>query len=150
MLTFWREDAMDYETVPAPEFGHALRGLSLNFLVRDVAREAAFLRDVLGFGLHRAGRDFAIVTLAGQPMQLHSDAAYAGHPLPALLPEAGARGAGIELRLHEVDPDEACARAALCDGAVILQAAVDKPAHGLSEAVILSPHGYAWVPSRRI
>lgn len=141
---------MDYETVPAPVFGHALRGLSLNFLVRDVAREAAFLRAVLGFGVHRMSADFAILTLGDQPLQLHSDAAYAAHPLPALLPEAGARGAGIELRLHEVDPDAACARAAGVEGAVVLQAAVDKPAHGLREAVILSPHGYAWVPSRRI
>ncbi|HSF64276.1 MAG TPA: glyoxalase [Paracoccaceae bacterium] len=141
---------MDYETVPAPDFGHALRGLSLNFLVRDVGLEAGFLRAVLGFGVHRMSADFAILTVQGQPLQLHSDAAYASHPLPALLPEAGARGAGIELRLHEVDPDAACARAAVFEGAMVLQAAVDKPAHGLREAVILSPHRYAWVPSRRI
>ncbi len=41
----------------------------------------------------------------GQPMQPHSDAAYAGNPLPGLLPEAGPRGAGRGIRLHAVSPD---------------------------------------------
>ena len=68
----------------------------------------------------------------------------------ALLPEAGPRGGGIELRLHEADPDEAVARLAGFPPAVLLQAATNKPAHGLREAVILCPMGYAWVPSHRI
>lgn len=140
---------MDYETVAAAEFGHALRQITVNLLCRDVATEAAFLVAVFGMTQHRASRDFAILLHAGQPLQLHSDAAYASHPLPSLLPEAGARGAGIEIRLHEADPDTACAQAR-AQGAVILQAATDKTAHGLREAVILSPSGYAFVPSRRI
>jgi hypothetical protein len=98
---------------------------------------------------HRQSKDFAILTYHGQAIQLHSDVAYANHPLPSLLPEAGARGAGVELRLHESDPDLACAQAKAFGGTV-LQTATDKTAHGLREAVILSPHGYAWVPSRRI
>lgn len=141
---------MDYDSVPAPTFGHALRGLSINLLVRDVRAEVDFLTAAFGLTAHRASRDFAILTHAGQPFQLHSDAAYAGHPLPALLPEAGPRGAGIELRLHEADPDIAVARLAAFPDAVLLQPATDKPNHGLREAVILCPMGYAWVPSRRI
>jgi hypothetical protein len=140
---------MDYETVPPPEFGRSLRGLTLNLLVRDVEAELGFLGAVFGMKAHRISRDFAIAVYAGQMFQLHSDAAYRGNPLPSLLPEAGARGAGIELRLHETDPDEAVARAKAHPGAAILAEAADKP-HGLREAYILCENGYAWVPSRRL
>lgn len=141
---------MDYDATPAAAFGHALTGLSLNLLVRDVAGEAAFLRTVFGMAVHRLSPDFAILVYAGQLIQLHADATFAAHPLHALLPEAGPRGAGAELRLHETDPDDACARAAAFGGGVVLAPPRDKAAHGLREAVILSPAGYAWVPSRRI
>jgi catechol 2,3-dioxygenase-like lactoylglutathione lyase family enzyme len=142
--------AANEDTVPAPEFGHALNRITVNLLVRDVAREVAFLTAVFGLAAHRVSTDFAILLHAGQPLQLHSDATYARHPLPSLLPEAGARGAGIEIRLHEADPDVAAQVAAGIEGAVILMPPADKPAHGLREAVILSPSGYAFVPSRRI
>ncbi len=141
---------MDYDTTPAATFGHALTGLSVNLLVRDVEGEAAFLRAVFGMAVHRLSPDFAILVYAGQPIQLHADATFASHPLHALLPEAGPRGAGAELRLHETDPDDACLRAADWPDAMVLAPARDKAAHGLREAVILSPAGYAWVPSRRI
>ena len=140
---------MDYDSIPPPEFGHALRAISVNLLCRDVEAEVAFLTSVFGMTAHRVSRDFAILLHAGQPLQLHSDGTYANHPLPALLPEAGPRGAGVEIRLHEADPDQAADRAETAGG-VVLQPATDKTAHGLREAVILSPSGYAFVPSRRI
>jgi predicted enzyme related to lactoylglutathione lyase len=140
---------MDYETVPPPDFGHALRAISVNLLCRDVLAEVAFLVAVFGMTAHRVSKDFAILLHGGQPMQLHSDGAYANHPLPGLLPESGPRGAGIEVRLHEADPDLAVEKAEAAGG-VVLQAATDKTAHGLREAVILSPSGYAFLPSRRI
>jgi len=140
---------MDHDKVSGPELGHALRAISVNLLCRDVAAEVAFLTRVFGMTAHQAGRDFAILVHAGQPLQLHSDGAYASHPLPGLLPEAGPRGAGVEIRLHEADPDEAALHAEAAGG-VVLQAPTDKTAHGLREAVILSPSGYAFVPSRRI
>lgn len=141
---------MDYETVPAKDFGHALRGVSVNLLVRDVPAQAAFLRAVFDMQTHRISADFAIVLHAGQPFQLHSDRSFARHPLYALLPEAGPRGAGIELRLHEADPDFAVGKLIDFPAAMLLQPPTDKPGHGLREAVILCPNGYAWVPSRRI
>jgi predicted enzyme related to lactoylglutathione lyase len=140
---------MDYETVPAPAFGHALRAITVNLLCRDVAGEVAFLVAAFGMQAHQVSRDFAILLHAGQPLQLHSDAAYANNPLPGLLPQSGPRGAGIEVRLHEADPDLAAARAEAAGG-VVLQEPTDKAGHGLREAVILSPSGYAFVPSRRI
>lgn len=141
---------MDYDTAPAPAMAHALTGLGLNLLCRDVARETAFLCAVFGMTAHQAGRDFALMRTGTQLFQLHSDGSFATHPLAALLPETPPRGAGIELRLYDIDPDMACTRAAQHPDAMILQPPTDKPGHALREAVILSPEGYAWVPSRRI
>lgn len=140
---------MDYDTVPAKEFGHALRAITINLLCHDVGKEVAFLTAVFGLQAHRVSQDFAILLHAGMALQLHSDAAYASHPLPSLLPEAGPRGAGIEIRLHEADPDLATAHVDRLGG-IVLQPPTDKPGHGLREAVLLSPSGYAFVPSRRI
>ena len=137
---------MDYETISADAFGASLRGLGLNLLVRDIAREVSFLTDVLELKAHRVSADFAIVTYGDQVFQLHADQTYGSNPLLGLLPELPPRGAGIELRLYDTDPDASCARAKVA-GAEILAAPADKP-HGLREAYILSPDGYVWVPSR--
>ena len=141
---------MDYETIPAEAFGQSLRAISVNLLVRDVLAEVAFLTGVFGMRAHRASKDFAIMLHAGQPFQLHADGTYHSHPLLSLLPESGPRGAGVELRLHEADPAQAVARLVAFPGGMLLQAATDKLGHGLREAVILCPNGYAWVPSRRL
>ena len=138
---------MDYETIPAAAFGAGLQGITLNLLTRDVRGEAAFLVGVLGCKVHRLNDDYAIVVHGQAVMQLHSDRSFAAHPLYALLPEAGPRGAGAEIRLHGVDPDLACARAAEFAAAMVLAGPQDKAGHGLREAVILSPSGYAFVPS---
>lgn len=138
---------MDYDTVPAAEFGAALQGITLNLLTRDVRREAAFLAGVFGCAIHRLSDEYAIVLHDGVVMQLHSDRTFAAHPLHGLLPEAGPRGAGLEIRLHGVDPDAACAKARGFEQALVLAAPQDKSGHGLREAVILSPSGYAFVPS---
>ncbi|WP_137701177.1 VOC family protein [Marimonas lutisalis] len=137
---------MDYETIDAEVFGAALRGIGLNLVVRDVRRTAAFLRDVFDMGIHRLSDDFAIVTYGTQVFQLHSDGTYADNPLLALLPENPPRGAGIELRLYDTDPDIAISRAESA-GSTVLQKPTDKP-HGLRETYILDPDGYVWVPSR--
>ncbi len=137
---------MDYETVPAQAFAQSLKGLSVNLLCRDVGREVRFLTGVFGLTAHRVSDDFAILVHAAMPFQLHADRSFAAHPLFAMLPESGPRGAGIELRLPGVDPDLAAARLAGHE-AMLLAAPADKTGHGLREAVILCPEGYAWVPS---
>jgi len=141
---------MDYDTVKAEDFGASLRGIGVNLLVTDVLASAALLTDVFGMKASRLSVDFAIMECAGEVLQLHSDSTFHSHPLPSLLPEAGPRGGGIELRLYETDPDEAAKRAAAYgDKATILQPPSDKP-HGLRECVILDADGYAWVPSRAL
>lgn len=130
----------------APEMGAALRGLGLNLLVRDVEQEVDFLRYVFDMRILRADQDFAFVAYGSQVFQVHGDHTYHSNPLLSLLPEAGARGAGQELRLYDTDPENAVARAE-AKGGLILQEPEDKP-HGLFEAYILDPEGYCWVPSR--
>ena len=137
---------MDYETISADDFGKSLSGIGLNLLVRDVRATCAFLTAVFDAGIHRLSDDFAIVTYGTQLFQLHSDGTYRDNPLLGLLPENPPRGAGIEIRLYDTDPEQAVARAE-ARGAMILQPPTDKP-HGLREAYILCDDGYAWVPSR--
>lgn len=139
---------MDYETVSPSEFGKPLRGIGLNLLVRDVKAQVAFLETVFEAKSHQASADFAIVTYGDQVFQLHSDSTYHSNPLLGLLPENPPRGAGIEIRLYDTDPDAAVARAEAL-GAVILQSPTNKP-HGLREAYILCENGYAWVASRAL
>lgn len=139
---------MQYDTVDAVTFGRSLRGLGINLLVQDAQRSVAFLTEVFGMTAHQPTRDFAILTYGDAVFQIHADATYHAHPLPSLLPESGPRGGGVELRLYDCDPDAATARAEAAGG-LILQGATDKP-HGLREAVILDPDGYAWVPGRAL
>ena len=122
---------MDFETVKPEVFGASLRGVGLNLLVRDVRRQVAFLETVFGMTGHRVSADFAIMAYGGQVFQLHADGTYHANPLLGLLPEQPPRGAGLEIRLYDTDPDEAAARAEAAGG-TILQAPSDKP-HGLRE-----------------
>lgn len=137
---------MDYDTIKADAFGRSLRGIGLNLLVRDVPAQCAFLNAVFDMQAHQVSADFAIVTYGTQVFQIHSDGTYHANPLLELLPETPPRGAGIEIRLYDTDPDAAATRAEIA-GAMILQAPTDKP-HGLRECYILCDNGYAWVPSR--
>lgn len=138
---------MDYETITPEEFGKSLQGIGLNLLVRNTERSVSFLQNVMGFTAHRVSQDYAILRGSGGMLQLHSDATYHANPLLSLLPETPPRGAGAEFRLYQTDPDLAVAKANAFEGATILAPAADKP-HGLREAYILCPDGYAWVPSR--
>jgi predicted enzyme related to lactoylglutathione lyase len=137
---------MEYDTIGAEDFGASLQGMGLNLLVRDVRAEVAFLGAVFGMKAFQPTADFAIMTYGTQVFQLHSDGTYHSNPLLGLLPENPPRGGGIEIRLYDSDPEEACARAESASG-TILQKPTDKP-HGLREAYILCENGYAWVPSR--
>lgn len=137
---------MDLETVSAEDFGASLKGFGLNLLVPDVKRTAAFLETVFAMTAHRLSADFAILSQGDTLLQLHADSTYHSNPLLGLLPETPPRGAGLEIRLYECDPDAAAARCNAAGG-TLLQAPTNKP-HGLREAYILCQDGYAWVPSR--
>jgi catechol 2,3-dioxygenase-like lactoylglutathione lyase family enzyme len=141
----------------APAYGRSLAGLSINLLVKNIARAVAFERDVLGAAVVYADADFAVLRWraasdasgnapesATSEWMLHADHTYGSHPLLGLTGDGAVRGAGAELRLHGCDPDAAVARAERL-GHVVLAAPADKP-HGLREAYIADPDGYVWVP----
>ena len=130
----------------AAEFGRKLRGFGINLLVRDVLASVNFLREVLQMKVHRDNHDFAVVQSGRAYFQLHADHTYHSNPLTSLLPQEGVRGAGVELRLYDIDPDECELRASKLDF-VILKKSEDRP-HGLRECYILDNDGYCWVPSR--
>lgn len=136
---------MDLETIGAADFGRSLTGLGLNLLCRDVRGMAAFLEGVFGLGIHRLSDDFALVRHGAVLIQLHSDATFARHPLHDLLPESPPRGAGVQLYLFGIDPDTAVLRAE-DHGGMVIEPPANKP-HGLREATILSPEGYAFSPA---
>lgn len=136
---------MDLETVDAAAFGRSLSGLGVNLLCRDVRGMAAFLAGVFGLGIHRLSDDFALVRHGEVLIQLHSDATFARHPLHEMLPENPPRGAGAQFYLFGIDPDVAVSRAE-AHGGTVVEPPADKP-HGLREATILSPEGYAFSPA---
>jgi predicted enzyme related to lactoylglutathione lyase len=136
---------MDLETVDAATFARSLTGIGVNLLCRDVRATAAFLQGCFGVSVHRLSADFAIVRCGDALIQLHSDASYSAHPMHDLLPETPPRGVGAQVFLFGIDPDTACNRAEAVGGTVI-EAPRNKP-HGLREATILSPDGYAFSPA---
>jgi len=134
---------VNLEQIAPADFGRSLRGIGVNLLCRDVLGMADFLHTVFELQVHRATKDFAIIRHGDSMLQLHADATYGAHPLLALVPEVPPRGTGTQLYLFGVDPDQAVARA---PAEMVLEQPADKP-HGLREATILSPEGYAFSPA---
>ncbi len=128
--------------MPADEYGRSLPAFSVNLLVTDIARSAAFYRDVLGCEVRYSDPDFAALRRGSLDFMLHADHAYDGHPWSERLLQERRRGLGAELRLFGVDPDAAVSRARQV-GAVVLLPATDKP-HGWREAWLEDPDGYVW------
>ena len=136
---------MDLEKVSAGDFGKSLTGVGVNLLTQDVNKLAAFLTGTFGATVHRLSDDFAIIKLAGVMIQLHHDATYRTHPVQGILPDNPPRGAGVQLYLFGIDPDQAIAKTQEYGGTVIEEPR-NKP-HGLYEGTILSPEGYAFSPA---
>ncbi len=134
---------LDYETVSPAELGRGLHGLGLNLICRDVLAMAYFLRDVFGLKLYRVSTDFALVLHDDAIFQLHRDATFSAHPVFGLVPETPPRGGGVQIYLFGVDPDLSAMRA---PATAIIEQPKNKP-HGLREATILSPEGYAFSPA---
>ncbi|MBY6201695.1 hypothetical protein KUV65_10000 [Maritalea mobilis] len=136
---------MDLDAVPAEEFGRSLKGMGVNLLTGDVRELAAFLVEIFGLTVFRLSDDFAIIRHDETILQLHADPTYGSHPLMSLVPENPPRGAGAQFYLFGVDPDAAVARANAA-GHLVIEHVANKP-HGLREATILSPEGYAFTPA---
>lgn len=130
----------------AADYGRALTGFGVNLLVREVAPVARFLSEILGVEQVYADPDLAVFRHQGQEWMLHADHTYDERPMVRHAREASVRGAGCELRLYNIDPDAAEARARAA-GYEVLAASENKP-HGLRECYLRDPEGYVWVPGR--
>lgn len=124
------------------EYGRGLTGLSLNLIVRDVAKSLPFYRDVLGMTVHYADEDFAALEIAGAKVQLHADHTYEHQPWAPRLAELGKRGLGAEIRIMGIDPD-AAERRARDRGVTVVTATRDWP-HGWRDVVLEDPDGYTF------
>jgi len=130
--------------MPAPRYARTLEGLTVNLLVRDIARAFPFHREVLGASVVYSDPDIAVFRCHGAEWMLHADHTYDSHPIHAALRKATSRGLGAELRLHGRDPDEAESQARRL-GYDVIEASADK-AHGLREVFLRDADGYVWVP----
>ncbi len=135
------------------DYGRSLRGFGVNLLVRDVAVATAFQTDVLAVQVVYQDADIAVLRHLDRKgvayeWMLHADHTFSNHPLSMLTSDGALRGAGVELRLYDHDPDAAEARARR-RGDHVLAASADKP-HGLRECCLVDPDGYIWVPATTI
>jgi len=123
-------------------YGKTLAGLSLNLIVRDVARSVPFYRNVLGMTVHYSDADMAALQLGPTRIVLHADHTYDKQPWAARLRDAGKRGLGAETRILGIDPD-AAGRRATERGATVLAGSRDRP-HGWRDALLEDPDGYTF------
>jgi catechol 2,3-dioxygenase-like lactoylglutathione lyase family enzyme len=128
----------------AAEYGRTLTGLSVNLIVRDIARSKAFYEQVLTLRVLYSDADFAALELPrlGVRLQLHADHAYAGMPWAERLRDGGRRGLGAEIRILGIDPD-AAERRARDGGFTVLVATKDWP-HGWRDCILEDPDGYTF------
>ena len=126
----------------AADYGRTLAGLSVNLIVRDVARSTPFYVDVLGMRLLYSDEDFAAFEREGVRLQLHADHTYARMPWASRLAEVTKRGLGAEIRILGIDPDAAEGRARE-EGFTVLVPVRDWP-HGWRDCVLEDPDGYTF------
>ena len=130
---------------PPPEYGQSLTGLSVNLLSTNLERAAEFQRSVLGAEFLHRDADLLIVQGFGSQWMIHADHTYDKHPLLEDTLASMRRGAGIELRLHGCDPDEA-AKQAIERAFLVRDGPRDQLDHGLRESHLVDDDGYIWVP----
>lgn len=130
-------------------YARTLRGFNVNLAVRDVALCVAFQREVLGVDIVYSDADLGVMRHDGHDWLVHATHTYvdeSGGRMPFLThtEAVDTHGRGVELRLYNIDPDAAEARAR-ARGDRVLAASQDKP-HGLRECYLVDPDGYVWVP----
>ncbi len=126
----------------AADYGRTLTGLSVNLIVRDVARSLPFYTDVLEMRLLYSDEDFAALEREGVRLQLHADHTYAQMPWAKRLRDDNKRGLGAEIRILGIEPDAAEKRAR-ASGFEVLVPVRDWP-HGWRDCVLEDPDGYTF------
>ena len=126
----------------AAEYGRTLTGLSVNLIVRDVARSIPFYTDVLQLRLLYSDGDFAAFEREGVRLQLHADHTYERMPWASRLRDDSRRGLGAEIRILGIEPDSAERRAR--DGGFTVLVPVRDWPHGWRDCVLEDPDGYTF------
>jgi catechol 2,3-dioxygenase-like lactoylglutathione lyase family enzyme len=126
----------------AADYGRTLFGLSVNLVVRDVARSLPFYTGVLELRLLYSDEDFAALEREGVRLQLHADHTYVRMPWAARLRDDSRRGLGAEIRILGLDPDAAEIRAR--DGGFTVLVPVRDWPHGWRDCVLEDPDGYTF------
>jgi catechol 2,3-dioxygenase-like lactoylglutathione lyase family enzyme len=126
----------------AADYGRTLAGLSVNLIVRDIARSIPFYTGVLELRLLYSDEDFAAFEGGGVKLQLHADHAYAQMPWADRLREDTRRGLGVEIRILGIDPDAAERRAR--DGGFTVAVPVRDWPHGWRDCVLEDLDGYTF------
>jgi catechol 2,3-dioxygenase-like lactoylglutathione lyase family enzyme len=124
------------------DYGRTLSGLSVNLIVREVARSVPFYTGVLGLRLLYSDDDFAALERDGVRLQLHADHTYARMPWANRLEEPAPRGLGAEIRILGIDPDAAEQRAR--DSGFNVTVPVRDWPHGWRDCVLEDPDGYTF------
>ncbi len=131
--------------MPPPDYGQSLSGFTVNLLTTNIERALVMQRDVLQAEVWHQDEDLLILRGFGTSWLVHADHTYDKHPLLQDCLSHSRRGAGVELRLHDCNPDAVAARA-IKFGFKLLDGPRDQPDHGLREAHVIDDDGYIWVP----
>jgi catechol 2,3-dioxygenase-like lactoylglutathione lyase family enzyme len=124
----------------AADYGRTLSGLTVNLIVRNVARSIPFYSGVLGLRLLYSDEDFAAFEREDVKLQLHADHTYAQMPWAARLRQDAPRGLGAEIRILGIDPDAAEKRAR--EGGFTVAVPVRDWPHGWRDCLLEDPDGY--------
>ncbi|HYB90110.1 MAG TPA: VOC family protein [Candidatus Binataceae bacterium] len=128
--------------MPADQYGRSLPNLTVNLLVKDMARSEAFYRKVLEADFRYSDPDFAAARVAGVDLMLHADHTYDKHPWYPRLLAGERRGLGAELRLLGIGPDGVEARAREFGSTIVRPPVTTR--HGWREMMVEDPDGYVW------
>jgi catechol 2,3-dioxygenase-like lactoylglutathione lyase family enzyme len=128
----------------AADYGRTLTGLTVNLIVRDIARSLPFYTRVLGLRPLYSDPDFAALEGEGVRLQLHADHTYERMPWASSgrLAAEGKRGLGAEIRILGIEPD-AAERRAREGGFTVVVPTRDWP-HGWRDCVLEDPDGYTF------
>ncbi|MBT5773784.1 MAG: hypothetical protein HOH95_05335 [Dehalococcoidia bacterium] len=128
--------------MPGFRYGALLPSLSINLIVADTERSAAFYRDVFEAEVHYQDIDFAAVRFGSAEVMLHADHTHDEHPWRDQLAAGATRGIGAQFRMLGIDPDATEARARQYDAEVSVP--TTNKGHGWREVLVQDPDGYEW------
>ena len=128
--------------MPSDEYGRTLTGLSVNLIVREIAKSLPFYRDVLGFTVEYSDVDFAALRHDAIRIQLHADHTYDSMPWSPELAGGVRRGLGAEVRILGIDPDELERRARAAGAAVLVETGDRR--FGWRDVIVADPDGYTF------